>query len=76
MSKKKCIPDVAECPVGRFFINLEKIFGATSDISSHLGRSQLEMLKAIRAFLDGRIDTLEKKKAGRRNKKMTKIKVD
>jgi hypothetical protein len=44
----------------------------------HLEQAQLELLKAIRSFVDGRIDRLEKKNGAknRPKKKATKIKVE
>jgi hypothetical protein len=55
---------------------MEEIFGAGSNIGGHLQRSQLELLKAIRAWADGRIEDLEQQNPSARKKKMTKIKVD
>jgi hypothetical protein len=68
--------EVAGCPVGSFFKSMEEIFGAGSNIGGHLQRSQLELLKAIRAWADGRIEDLEQQNPSARKKKMTKIKVD
>jgi hypothetical protein len=76
MSKNKNYKVTAGCPVGKFFMSLETIFGATSEMSEHLNKSQLELLKAIRTFVDGRIENLEKKHASKRKKRMTKIKVE
>ena len=76
MSKEKRGKVTAGCPVGSFFKNMEDIFGPGSDIGGHLQRSQLELLKAIRAWADGRIEHLEKQHSSTRKKKVTKIKVD
>jgi hypothetical protein len=66
------------CPVGRIFNELEDMFGGKSDTMVHLEQAQLELLKAIRSFVDGRIDRLETKKGAksRTKKKATKIKVE
>ena len=76
MSKEKSGKEAAGCPIGSFFKNMDEIFGAGSDIGGHLQRSQLEFLKAIRAWADGRIEQLEQKFPSNRKKKMTKIKVE
>jgi len=76
MSKVKHRKEAAGCPVGSFFNNMDQIFGSGSDIGGHLQRSQLELLKAIRAWADGRIEHLEQQGPARRKKKMTKIEVD
>jgi hypothetical protein len=57
-------------------MGLETIFGAGPDMGDHLDKSQLELLKAIRAFVDGRIEAIEKKHSGKRQQKMTKIEVE
>ena len=76
MSKDKRRQATAGCPVGSFFKSLDDLFGAGSDIGGHLQRSQLELLKAIRAWADGRIEHLEQQGPSKRQKKVTKIKVD
>ena len=76
MSKEKRKKEAAGCPVGSFFKTMDEIFGAGSDIGGHLQRSQLELLKAIRAWADGRIEHLEQQSPSKRKKKVTKIDVD
>jgi hypothetical protein len=76
MSKEKRKKDAGGCPVGSFFKNMEAIFGSGSDIGGHLQRSQLELLKAIRAWADGRIEHLEQQPSPEHRKKVTKIKVE
>ena len=75
MSKEKRKKEPAGCPVGSFFKTMDEIFGAGSDIGGHLQRSQLELLKAIRGWADGRIEHLEKQHPSKRKKKVTKIEV-
>ena len=75
MSKEKRKKETAGCPVGSFFKTMDEIFGAGSDIGDHLQRSQFELLKAIRAWADGRIEHLEKQHPSKRKKKVTKIEV-
>ena len=76
MSKEKRRKASAGCPVGSFFKSMEVLFGSGSDIGGHLQRSQLELLKAIRAWADGRIEHLEQHDSSGRRKKVTKIKVE
>jgi hypothetical protein len=76
MSKEKRRKETAGCPVGSFFKSMEVLFGSGSDIGGHLQRSQLELLKAIRAWADGRIEHFEQHDASGRRKKVTKIKVE
>ena len=76
MGKDKHRQAAAGCPVGSFFKSLEDVFGAGSDIGGHLQRSQLELLKALRAWADGRIEHLEQEQPAKRKKKVTKIEVD
>jgi hypothetical protein len=76
MGKQKSKKEIGGCPVGSFFRNLDEIFGAGSDIGEHLKRSQLELLKAIRSWADGRIEQFEKQRVSKLKKKITKIKVE
>ncbi len=49
MSKEKRKKEAQAAPSSVFFKIMGEIFGAGSDIGDHLQRSQLELLKAIRA---------------------------
>jgi hypothetical protein len=75
MVEKNSRDEMVVCPVGRFFMDMEGIFGKKSKISEHMVQARIEFLKGIRSWVDDRIDHLEKsrRKAG---KKITKIKVD
>ncbi len=75
MAAKKSEPQMAICPVGKFFMDLENVFGKRTEFFKHMSRSRLEFLKAMRSLIDERIDTLEKKQAPKQKKRMTKIKV-
>jgi hypothetical protein len=75
MAKEKNHQDVTNCPVGRFFSEMEKTFGRKSNFFDHLQQSRIEFLKAIRSLLDERIEGLEKKKEGG-IKRATKIEVE
>jgi hypothetical protein len=75
MGKEKNEKEVFVCPVGRFFVDLEKATGKKSQFAQHLGRSRIEFLKAIRCFVEERIEDLEKKGA-KGGKKATKIRVE
>jgi hypothetical protein len=76
MAQKKREEQVFECPVGKFFIDLDKIFGKKSEFTKHMAQSRIEFLKGIRALVDERIENLEKQHSARRQKKRTKIKVE
>ena len=75
MAAKKSDPQMVICPIGKFFVDIENVFGKKSDFFKHMTRSRIEFLKGMRALLDERIDTLEKEKAPKKKKRMTKIKV-
>jgi hypothetical protein len=76
MAAKKSESQMAICPVGKFFMDIENVFGKKSDFLKHMTQSRIEFLKAMRTLLDERIDTLEKAKSSKKKKKrMTKIKV-
>ena len=75
MAAKKSKPQMVICPVGKFFMDLENVFGKKSDFFKHMTRSRIEFLKAMRVLVDERIDALEKEKAPKKKKRMTKIKV-
>ena len=75
MAAKKSEPQMVICPVGKFFMDLEDVFGKKSDFFKYMTRSRIEFLKAMRALLDERIDSLEKGKSPKKKKRMTKIKV-
>jgi len=47
------------CPLSRMCSELDRIFGNQSDFRSHLNRSRIEFLKAMRFLIDSRIDNLE-----------------
>ena len=75
MAAKKTEQQMATCPVGKFFKDLEEAFGKKSDFGKHVTNTRLEFLKAMRSLLDERIDTLEKKGNPGAKKRMTKINV-
>ena len=76
MADKKRQEHVFECPVGKFFMDLDKVFGRKSEFAKHMNQSRIEFLKGIRSLVDERIDNLEKQRSSRGKKKMTKIKVE
>ncbi len=75
MAAKKRKPQMTNCPVSQFFEDLDSAFGKKSDFFKYMTQSRIEFLKAMRALLDEHIDTLQKKKAPKKKKRMTKIKV-
>jgi hypothetical protein len=75
MSNKKNKEEAFYCPVARFLGDLERIC-ENSDFMNHLRQSRIEFLKAVRSFVDGKIEHLEKKCSSGVKKKMTKIKVE
>ncbi len=76
MAQKKREEYVFECPVGKFFADIDKIFGKKSEFAKHMTQSRIEFLKGIRCLVDERIENLEKEHSARRQKKSTKIKVE
>ena len=76
MAQKKREEHEFECPVVKFFEDLDKVFGKKSEFAKHMTQSRIEFLKGIRSLVDERIDNLEKQRATRGKKRMTKIKVE
>ena len=76
MARKKDKYQAVDCPVGRFFKDLEGCMGKESTFFKHMTRSKVEFLKGIRSLLDERIDRYEKSGSKKTDKKMTKIKID
>jgi len=68
--------ETVSCPVGRFFLDLEKASGNKSKFLEHLSRSKLEFLKAVKYLIDDKIEDLEKKGAAKGKKKATRIRVE
>jgi len=75
MGKKRHEDELVVCPVGRFFMDLEKASVKKSKFFVHLDRSRVEFLKALRSLLDEGIERLEKSEPSRREKKATRIEV-
>jgi hypothetical protein len=68
--------EMVVCPVGRFFLDLQRGSLRKSKFFEHLDLSRIEFLKAIRSLIDERIEGLEEKKSSRQEKKATKIKIE
>jgi hypothetical protein len=64
------------CPIGRFFLRLEKASRTKSKFIEHLSRSRIEFLKALKCMIDEKIEDLEKEGVPREQKKPTRIKVE
>ena len=62
--------EMVVCPVGRFFMDLEKVAGTKTRFFEHLTKSRIEILKAVRSLVDERIETLEGKGGKEKRKKM------
>jgi hypothetical protein len=75
MAKQK-EEEMVVCPVGRFFMDLQRGSRRKSKFLEHLDLSCIEFLKAIRSLLDERIESIEEKKMSRPEKKATKIKIE
>ena len=75
MAKKKD-EELVVCPVGKFFMDLQKFSMPKSKFFEHLDLSRIEFLKAIRALVDERIEGLEEKKRSKQGKKATKITIE
>jgi hypothetical protein len=76
MGKEKHKEEMVICPIGRFFSDLEELFGGKSKFFDHLNQSRIEFLKAFRSLVDERIESLEKKGPKKGKKRMTKIEVE
>ena len=76
MVAKKSKDQEIVCPIGKFFMDLDKAFGKGSEFTKHMTQSRIEFLKAIRSLVDERIETLEKAHSAKGKKRMTKIKVE
>ena len=76
MGKKRHDEEMVICPVGRFFMNLEKASDKKSQFFEHLDRSRVEFLKALRSLLDESIERMEKRDRSGRKKKATKIDIE
>jgi len=76
MGKEKHEHEVVICPVGRFFLDLERVSGRKSKFFRHMNQSRIEFLKAIRSLVDERIERLEKAETEDREGRMTKIPVE
>jgi hypothetical protein len=74
MAKQK-EEEMVMCPVGKFFLDLQKGSRKKSKFFEHLDLSRIEFLKAMRSLIDDRIEGLEEKKSSRQEKKATKIEV-
>ena len=61
MAKESHKEEMMSCPVTRFFSDLEKIYGRKSPFFGHLKNSRVEILKAMKSLIDGKIDRLEKR---------------
>ena len=75
MAAKKPEQQMAACPVGKFFMDLENVFAEKSDFFKHMNQSRIEFLKAMRSLLDARISALEKQARPKAKKRLTKIRV-
>mgnify|MGYP000103160513 FL=1 len=75
MAKKK-EEDMVICPVGKFFLDLQKLSRPRSKFFEHMDLSRIEFLKAIRSLVDERIEGLEEKKRSKQEKKATKIHIE
>ena len=76
MVEKKAKEERNICPVGTFFMDLDKTFGRKSPFYKHMTRSKIEFLKGVKSLLDERIEYLEKKSSQKTATKLTKVKVE
>jgi len=76
MVEKKDKEERITCPVGSFFMDLDKTFGEKSPFYEHMTRAKIEFLKGVKSLLDERIECLEKKGSKKAGAKLTKVKVE
>ena len=62
--------------LGKFFSWLEGRISPGSEFLEHMAKSRIECLKGIRSLIDKRIDSLEKRRPKKADKKATRIKVE
>ena len=74
--KNEAVNEQMICPVGKFFMKLEKASRRKSPFAKHLSQSQVELLKAVRYLIDEKIEALEKTGQAEGKKKSTRIKVE
>lgn len=73
---KKREEEMVVCPVGKFFLDLQKFSFPKSKFFEHLDLSRIEFLKAIRSLVDERIEGLEAKNRAKQGKKATRINIE
>jgi hypothetical protein len=76
MAKKKTEDEMVVCPVGKFFMDLERGSKKRSKFFHHLYQSRVEFLKAVGSLIDERIEDLEEKGTRKERKKARKIEVE
>jgi hypothetical protein len=78
MGKKKSENEheIVVCPVGKFFMDLERVSRKRSTFFHHLYQSRVEFLKAVRSLIDEKIEDLEEKSEKKPKKKARKIAVE
>jgi hypothetical protein len=78
MGKKKSETEheMVVCPVGKFFMDLERGSKKRSKFLHHLYQSRVEFLKAVRSLIDERIEDLEEKGERKEKRKASKIAVE
>jgi len=78
MATKQTNQETAQCscPVCRLFTELESAYGKKSNFFNHLNNSRVELLKAVKALVDDRIEYLEKKTETPAPRKAAKVKVE
>jgi hypothetical protein len=64
------------CPLGKIFKGLEDLSKNAPEFKKHLGRSHLELLKAIKTLVDSKIKTLEKRNSPGEKKVARKITIE
>jgi len=68
--------DVFVCPVARFFNDIGKVCAKDSGFKSHMRKSRVEFLKAIKSFLEEGIERIEGGQQGDVKEKAEKIEVE
>ena len=78
MAEKKNEADGAKalCPLGKFFQGLEDLSKNAPEFKKHLDRSHLELLKAVKALVESKIKTLEKRNTPGKRKVARKITIE
>lgn len=68
--------DIFVCPVARFFHDIAGICSKESGFKSHMKKSRIEFLKAIKSLVEEGIERIESRQQGDSENRAEKIEVE